>query len=80
MRRNIPTIKDTLSAIRALGLTANWTQFAEYRINFVGGDEATAYYTNDAEDAVKTAEHMAAWDLTRKSLHRDCGTDFKERQ
>jgi hypothetical protein len=31
----------------------------EYRINLVGGSEATAYYTSDLEDAVNTARAMA---------------------
>jgi len=31
----------------------------EYRVNFRGGNEATAYYTNDLRDAVLTAAQMA---------------------
>lgn len=34
----------------------------EYRVNFRGGDEATAYYTNDAEDAWHTAAAMLETD------------------
>ena len=30
----------------------------EYRVNFRGGTEATAYYTNDRDDAVATAKAM----------------------
>ena len=30
----------------------------EYRVNFRGGSEATAYYTNDAKDAIYTAWAM----------------------
>lgn len=30
----------------------------EYRINSIGGKEATAYYTNDLDDAVNTAIAM----------------------
>ena len=30
-----------------------------YRVNFRDGNETTAYYTNDLEDAVKTAVEMA---------------------
>ena len=31
----------------------------EYRINHFGASEATAYYTNDLEDAVNTAHAQA---------------------
>lgn len=31
----------------------------EYRVNFKGGVEGSAYYTNDLEDAVATGKHMA---------------------
>jgi hypothetical protein len=30
----------------------------EYRVNFKGGREATAYYTNDLADALSTARLM----------------------
>jgi hypothetical protein len=53
------TINQTLKAIKALGLTARYNpEYQEYRINIPGGKEATAYYTNDSEDAIKTAESM----------------------
>lgn len=32
----------------------------EYRVNFVGGTEATAYYTEDLDDALETGMSMAA--------------------
>ena len=31
----------------------------EYRVNFKGGAEATAYYTNDLEDAIQTGRTMS---------------------
>jgi hypothetical protein len=37
----------------------------EYRVNFVGGSEATAYYTNDLEDAFATAIDMRLRDNAR---------------
>jgi hypothetical protein len=56
----------TASRIRTLrsrlpeGVTASFNYNTdEYRINFVGGVEATAYYTNDLEDALATAHLMA---------------------
>jgi hypothetical protein len=33
----------------------------EYRVNFMGGKEATAYYTNDLQDAVNTAIAMVKY-------------------
>jgi hypothetical protein len=33
-------------------------RFGTYRVNFRDGNETTAYYTNDLEDAVKTAVEM----------------------
>lgn len=54
------TINQTLKAIKALGLTARYNpEYQEYRINIPNGKEATAYYTNDSEDAIKTAESSA---------------------
>lgn len=32
----------------------------EYRVSLLGGDEASAYYTTDLEDAVETARRMSA--------------------
>lgn len=32
----------------------------EYRVNYAGGGESTAYYTNDLDDAVGTGFLMAA--------------------
>lgn len=31
----------------------------EYRVNFAGGSESTAYYTNDLEDAIQTGRAMS---------------------
>lgn len=31
----------------------------EYRVNFKGGPESTAYYTDDLADAFRTGLHMA---------------------
>ena len=48
------SIKDTLKAIRALGVPVKYSAaFKEYR---VGKDEASAYYTEDSADAIGTAK------------------------
>lgn len=55
------TQAQTMRQIRALGLTCGRTAYGEYRINLsraCGGSEATAYYTDDAADALATAAHM----------------------
>lgn len=53
----------TLAAIREYGLFASFdTETREYRVNlpaYAGGTEATAYYTDDALDALGTAQRMA---------------------
>jgi hypothetical protein len=55
------TQHETMQAIRKLGLTCGRTAYGEYRVNLRladGGSEATAYYTDDAEDALATACYM----------------------
>lgn len=43
--------------VQAMGLTCRYS-FGEFRINYKGGREATAYYTSCPHDAVATARHM----------------------
>ncbi len=52
------TIADARKICLVLGLTLRHDN-GEYRVNFKGGIEATAYYTNDLADAVDTARKMA---------------------
>jgi len=52
------TFKDAQRIIADLGLTLKKTEYDEYRVNFKGGREATAYYTNDLQDAIDTAAAM----------------------
>jgi hypothetical protein len=45
--------------LQMIGMTITQKN-GEYRVNYaVGGTEATAYYTNDIQDAIGTAKHMA---------------------
>ena len=58
------TIRQTLAAIRALGLIASWDCYVrEFRITTSTGTraerEARAYYTPHIDDAIRTAEWMA---------------------
>ena len=56
----------TQAAIRQLGLTCRYRD-GEYRVNLPKGTEATAYYTNDAADAIATAKRMAESVITPRS-------------
>ena len=48
--------------------------FEEYRVNFIGGKEATAYYTDDLEDAATTMLAMAK--AKRESVCAQCREAF----
>ncbi len=50
---------DIKAALTAMGLTIR-RKDGEYRVAYAGkGNEASAYYTNDLEDAFGTGKHMA---------------------
>jgi translation initiation factor 2 alpha subunit (eIF-2alpha) len=52
------TLQQAKSIARHLGLTLRTVRSDNYRVNFRDGNETTAYYTNDLEDAVNTAVEM----------------------
>jgi hypothetical protein len=52
-------LQEAKSIARHLGLTLREVCSGDYRVNFRDGNEMTAYYTDDLEDAVKTAVEMA---------------------
>lgn len=52
------TIKEAIAKMRDHGMVIR-SEDGEYRVNFKHGFEATAYYTNDLEDAVATGVDMA---------------------
>jgi hypothetical protein len=45
--------------LRAISGSLRKVRSGEYRVNFRDGNEATACYTDNLEDAVKTAVEMA---------------------
>lgn len=47
-------------ALAAVGVTVRVDEAGDYRVNFRGGREATAYYTSDRDDALLTGLDMAA--------------------
>lgn len=53
------TRAEARTQLQALGLTLNRTQYGEWRVNFRHQGEATAYYTDDLNDAVGTGRKMA---------------------
>jgi len=53
------TLQEAKSVARHLGLTLRTMRSGDYRVNFRDGNETTAYYTDDLEDAVNTAVEMA---------------------
>jgi hypothetical protein len=60
------TLQEAKSIARHLGLTLRKVRSGDYRVNFRDGN---AYYTDNLEDAVKTAVEMA-----RK---RDCEMPYR---
>jgi hypothetical protein len=53
------TLQEAKSIARHLGLTLRQVRSGKYRVNFRDGDETTAHYTDNLEDAVNTAVEMA---------------------
>jgi hypothetical protein len=51
------TLEHVRKELRQIGMVITHVD-DEYRVNFKGGDEATAYYTNDLDDAHGTALAM----------------------
>ncbi len=51
------TQHEMIKSVRDLGMTCS-VRDGEIRVNFKDGKEETAYYTNDREDAVTTAQMM----------------------
>ena len=52
-------LQEAKSIARHLGLTLRQVRSGAYRVNFRDGNETTAYYTDNLEDAVKTAVEIA---------------------
>ena len=56
---SVMTLQQAKSIARHLRLTLRKVRSGDYRVNFRDGNETTAYYTTNLEDAVKTAVAMA---------------------
>lgn len=58
--RHVITLAQAKMELRTVGIViTHLADTDEYRVNFKGGKEATAYYTNDITDAVLTGRSMA---------------------
>ena len=53
------TLQQAKSIARDLGLTLRTVRSGNYRVNFRDGNEMTAYYTDNLEDAVNTVLEKA---------------------
>ena len=53
------TLQQAKTIARHHRLTLRMVRSGDYRVNFRDGNETTAYYTDNLEDAVKTAIEMA---------------------
>ena len=62
------TLQQAKSIARHLGLTLRMVRSGDYRVNFRDGNETTAYYTGNLEDAVNTAVEMAR----KRAVSNDC--------
>ena len=73
------TLQEAKSIARHLGLTLRNVRSGDYRVNFRDGNETTAYYTDNLEDAVNTAVEMArkrASVVTKVEKPRACERAF----
>jgi hypothetical protein len=52
-------LQQAKSIARHLGLTLRQVRSGAHRVNFRDGNETTAYYTDDLEDAINAAVEMA---------------------
>lgn len=71
------TIKQAKGILRPLGVTlVSKPHTGEFRVNFLGGSEATACYETDLDGAVSTGKAMAEWrraQTERQILCHACG-------
>ena len=66
------TIANAKKQLRSIRMTMRNRQDLcdHFRVNFIGGDERTAYYTDDLQDALSTGVAMAARGVDGEIRHR----------
>lgn len=57
------TIAAAKKQINEMGFSFRKTDSGDFRVNIYNGTEDTAYYTNDLQDAIDTAKHMATMNV-----------------
>lgn len=68
------TINEAKVEMRRIGIVLKKiSATGEYRVNFQGGKERTAYYTNDLHDALDTGRDMIARLNQRSPEYVDMG-------
>ena len=65
------TLQKAKLIARPLGITLRKVCSGDYRVNFRDGNETTAYYTDNLEDAVNAAVEMAR----KRAFSGDCQAD-----
>lgn len=74
----MPTQKETMQAIRELGLSCTIND-GEFRVAYrIPHNEASAYYTDDAEDAIGTAKAMVEWSKQRDRTDKPANLDLSK--
>jgi hypothetical protein len=68
------TLQEAKAIARHLGLTLRQVRSGAYRVNFRDGNEATAYYADNLEDAVNTAVEMARTRQAREAVDEPVAT------
>jgi hypothetical protein len=69
------TLQEAKSIARHLGLTLRIVRSGDYRVNFRDGNETTAYYTDNLDDAVNTAIEMARTRNVMKAVDETMASD-----
>lgn len=52
------SFEEAKRVLRSIQLTLTRSTEDEFRVNFIGGEPTTAYYTNDLDDAIATGHFM----------------------
>ena len=67
-----PTMAEATAVLREVECTLRKVE-GEYRVNFLGGREATAYYTDDLTDAIFTGRAMVAYQTVSDVIRSTSG-------
>jgi hypothetical protein len=62
MKMTIKEAKQSLREHHGITLTK---RDGEFRVNYIGGEEPTAYYTDDMADAINTGVEMRLWQVVQ---------------